>query len=321
MSNGEDIIKLSHELDSMPEYKLELKIKALDRSRYIFNQNYSQLRQLLLIEKDTEKAIKLWDVKNEYAHNAYRLEVTRLLHNFVASVKSLIDHSRTLYKDIYEKGNRFPDYPIEVKKRFAENPLAQFVEDLRDYCLHYQLPPIFSSMTYTRETQKMESTTRLDVTALEKSFKWSSLSKEYIEEQKNKIRLSSNKFNKDISINLLAIIEEYYSLVIDFHNWLLTHQRQIHSEEFNRLEAKKQELRQLLIPSEVGFALGEIERSKNPDEAFHRLLTPEERKQLELIPLNSIQHGDTLITMIRQQANISSELENRIKSAYQKYLI
>jgi hypothetical protein len=124
-----------------------------------------------------------------------------------------------------------------------------------------------------------------------------------------------------MSLNLLTIIEEYYSIVTDFHNWLLTRQKQIHSEEFGILEAKKQKLRELLVPSEVAFALSDIERSQNPDDAFNRLLSPEERKQLELMPLNSIQHVDTLITMIRQQANISSELENRVKNAYRKYLI
>jgi hypothetical protein len=133
-------------------------------------------------------------------------------------------------------------------------------------------------------------------------------------------KISLNEFLPQTGEVRLTVTEEYYSLVIEFHKWLLTRQGQIHSEEFKILGVKRQELRQLLIPSEVSFALGEIERIKNPDEAFYRLLLLEQREKLKLIPLKLNQHVNMLLGMIKQQAPISEELENKVKAAYQKYL-
>ncbi len=301
MTNGKDIVKLFHELDMMPEKQLEVKIRALDRSRYVFNQNYSQLRNLLLVEKDTEQALKLWDGKNQDAHDAYRLEATRLFHNFVVSVKSLIDHSRILYNDLYKENNKFPDYQKEITTRFIENPFAQFVEDLRDYSLHFKLPPIFSEITYKSDPPRMECGTRLDIRALENGFNWSSPAKKYLEEQKIKIK-SSSQIGDNMSLNLLVLIEEYYSIVVDFHKWLLTRQNEIHSEEFGRLGAKTQTLRELIIPEEIATALTDMKMSKNPDEAFYRLLNHEQRIQPNQIPIKSISHVEKLLEFIKQQA-------------------
>ena len=45
MTQGEDIIRLSHEIESMPEFALEQKLYTLDVSLYVFNKNYQELKQ------------------------------------------------------------------------------------------------------------------------------------------------------------------------------------------------------------------------------------------------------------------------------------
>jgi hypothetical protein len=324
MSRGEDIIKMQEELASMPEYQLERKLKSLEYSCYVFNQNYSELQKLLLIYKDLKKSLQLWDEKNRHAQEAFRLEVTRLLHNFVASVKSLVEHSRILHRDLYEKNNKFTDYQEEIKNRFAENPLAQFVEDLRDYCLHYKTPPIFSQMSFTKDPPppRLESSIRLDIEVLERYSNWCPLAKQYLDEQKNRIDTQIDKYygRKNRSIDVLDLVSQYFDLVIDFHKWLYTRQSQIHAYELSKLKDKRQELRELIVPDAVEGALTQIERTKkNPDEAFYPILTPKQREELKNIPLNSNQHVEKLITIIQTKAPIAEELQSKIRDIYQQF--
>jgi len=308
MEQGENIFKLQNELVSMPEYLLELKLLTLDVSLYVFQTNYTQLINLLNIYKDKQKALILWDENNRHIQDEFHLEVIRLLHNFVASVKSLIDHTRIMYQELYEGNKKFPEYQQEVNKLFANNPLAQFVEDLRDYSLHYKFLPISSKYIYVKDPPKDESSIVLDLKILLLYKTWSALSKNYLKEQRD-------------NINILDLISKYYGLTIGFHKWVRSKQLEIHSEEFKRLNEKKRQLADLLIPEEVIFALADFDTNKtNPDKSFWRILEPTQRDELSHIPLGSPEHADKLISLIENKANISSELKSKIKDFYKQFL-
>lgn len=184
-------------------------MRGIESSLYVFEHNYLQLKKLLDVYMDKEKALTLWS--NPGIQDSFHLEVMRLLHNYVASVKSLVDHTRMLYRQQYGEKNSFPEYVDEVNKRFAQNPLAQFIEDLREYCLHYKHLPIASSFNYVQEPPKEDFCIILDREALKKYSRWSSFSKAYLKMQK-----------KDI--NLTNLITQYYNLVIEFHKWIRSKQ-------------------------------------------------------------------------------------------------
>ena len=75
-------------------------------------------------------------------------EVTRLLQNFVAAVSALVEHSRRLHGRLcYKPSSKFPEYEEEVRQRFADAEVIQFVQGLRNYCLHYRTPGIGTTMT------------------------------------------------------------------------------------------------------------------------------------------------------------------------------
>lgn len=231
---GKQIIDLLSKLNSMPEYKLLLRIKSLDASLYVFQRNFEELKRLLLKHSDVKEAIRLRGVGKKPEMRASLYEITRLLHNFVTSAKSLIEHTRVIYREIYKRGEEFPEYQVEVDRRFANNPLAQFVEDLRDYCLHYELPTISSVLHFSRlpPTPIFESRIELKVEELTKYSKWSPLAKEYLSSQ-----------NKPV--NLLNVTDEYHALVKDFHNWFQLRQREIHSQEFVKVASIQRELKDL----------------------------------------------------------------------------
>jgi hypothetical protein len=257
MTDGKSIIDLHNELNAMPEYILENKLRTLELSLYVFNKNYFELNKLLNVYKDTQKALTLWEETNRHVQDAFHLEITRLFHNFVTSVKSLIAHTRIIYRDVYGENNKFPEYQQEVNKLFAQNPLAQFIEDVRDYCLHYSHLPIYSEMNYVVSPPKFESIIRLSVEIIKKYSNWSPLGKQYLETQKE-------------DTDVTALVAEYYNLATNFHKWMQSCQLQIHREEFAKLNKKKKELAELIVPDEIKYSLSTMEQYEvNPDKAFY----------------------------------------------------
>lgn len=233
ITSGKDIIALHNELVAMPEYELMLRIKTFQDSLKIFTGNYNELRKLLLFHADMPKALPLWDVVNRDKLHAFQREVTRLLHNFVASAMSLIDHSRVLYRELYEPKGRFPEYKEELERRFTKNPLASFVVCLRQYFQHYKAPIVFSEMRWSRESPTFDSKLKLNKVELEGFSSWKSPAKKFLAKQED-------------SIDLLNLVEEYYALVMDFYKWFGGRQEEIHSEEFERVDAKQRELAKLV---------------------------------------------------------------------------
>ena len=55
-------------------------------------------------------------------------EVTRKLHNFIASAKTYIDHTRAVIRDWYAGTDFLKEYNKEIEHRFVGNPLTGFIE-------------------------------------------------------------------------------------------------------------------------------------------------------------------------------------------------
>lgn len=233
MTKGKNMFDLRNELVAMPEYKLMLRIETFRLSLAILKGNYDELRKLLLFHADMPKALPLWDVENRDKLHAFQTEVTRLLHNFVASAMSLIDHSRVLYRELYEPKGRFPEYKEELERRLTRNPLASFVICLRQYFQHYKAPIVFSKMRWSRESPMFDSKLKLNKVELEGFSSWKSPARKFLAKQED-------------SIDLLNLVEEYYALVMEFYKWFGGRQEEIHSEEFERVDAKQRDLAKLV---------------------------------------------------------------------------
>ena len=235
---GKQIVNLYNKLTSMSEYKLLLRIRSLDSSLYVFEKNYQDLRTLLTLHSDVKEAIRLRKAGKKPEMRGFLYEITRLLQNFVASVKSLIDHTRIIYREIYKGGEEFPNYQAEVDRRFTKNPLAQFVEDLRDYCLHYESPPLYSLLHYSQTPPVFESGVKLNTGVLKKYSNWSPAAKQYIADQGD-------------SIDLLKVVDEYHASVTDFYRWVKSRQKEIHSQAFSNVAAIQKELENLITEEDL----------------------------------------------------------------------
>src|SRR5205085_2788540 len=106
---------------------------GVSASLSVFMGNAHDLLGLLhQAESDVELAIELiQNVRPDDVARRFQAEVQRRLHNYVASVKSLVDHTRRLM-DGYE-GH---DVRVEYERRKDElvaQPVAAFFNGLRNY--------------------------------------------------------------------------------------------------------------------------------------------------------------------------------------------
>jgi len=230
---GQKIVDLYEQLTSMPEYKVLEKIKALEMSKYVFQSNYAELKQLLTADVDVNKIRGMRETDRRLRMTAILFEITRLLHNFDASVRSSIEHTRILYRELNKKTGKMPEYEPEIERRFNNNPLVHFFKDLCDYCLRFQAPPVTSSLYWSQINAVYNTGVKLDTNELSKYSKWSPAGKKYLANQTN-------------PLDLLSVVDEYYALVMDFCNWFQSRQKEIYSAEIARVDAIQEEIESLL---------------------------------------------------------------------------
>lgn len=186
----------------------------------VFRRNFEEL-QILLSAAQSPTAIKhIWVFDKHNDLMTVLQEITRLVHNFVASAKTVVDHTRIIIHKAYDKTDFLEEYKVEVQKRFLNDPVAGFIEDLRNYCLHYSLPltsaNFVAKRTDVNEPFTAEQTITLRKSQLERWKKWTEKGKPYLAKM-------------DENIPVQPLIEQYYAQVRDFHIWIRTKMEEIHA--------------------------------------------------------------------------------------------
>lgn len=214
-------------LQNTEGWKISKKIEHLGISAYIFKTNHDELIQRIEYFKSPE-AMLLWDVRNNAQMEQFLKEVTRLLHNFVASAKTLVEHTRIIARGMYESTEFWKEYESQIAQQFTSNPLVQFVHELRNYILHRDLPVTFASLT-----PKHESLLKISIQTLREWDGWRVVSRQYM-----------NTASEDEKIE--DIVRAYTNTIINFHDWFNDRQLELHKEAFKEAN----ELRQRLVNSQ-----------------------------------------------------------------------
>lgn len=232
---------MQSQLYSSKEYEKISKIKVFNHTLNIFVDNYKEFRSFLYSIISNPNSIKLFG--NHYSDELGKVqqENIRLLHNFVASAFTLIDHTRNHYRELYEIDDQMPDYQEKVDTRFKNNPLARFIVGLRQYVQHYKSPGLSAQLKWDR-TEGMRTIISINKKDISE-FKWDSKAKEYLN-------------NCEESIDMLQLIDEYYKIVIDFYTWFREKQNKIHEGDFKIFEEKQKDYFGKVIP----YILDTLER-------------------------------------------------------------
>jgi hypothetical protein len=304
MNYGINFIELVRELEVMPEHQRLQKIKHFGVSLHIFQHNYYELIQHLNFHNTPKLSLKLMGQDNRHLLHAYQIEITRFLHNYIASSLSLIDHTRNHYRELYGKNELFPDYQIEIDKRFVNFPLSVFVKDLRQFFQHFQMPGLSSKLKYTRGASDFIMSINLTLDDLNKFSGWKAKSKEYLA-----------SFEKEI--DLKKLIEEYHKHVSDFYNWFIKRQNEIHAEDIQKVEAHKKKIRD----NEMGRFFTElIKQPKSIDEIEKELSKLYREDDLAEIKdsKSSDDRFEKITELLKGERDFNKETRDVIERIYKK---
>jgi hypothetical protein len=213
VAGDHEIGSLPHPKTSFEDRELTLKIRQLGYTRYVFVQNHRDLTAALAYLLDPINTAKL--LPDHERLEMYHVEVIRLLHNYLASAKTLIDHTRILARDLYEVTTFWEEYEARVTRTFADSRLANFVQRLRNYMLHKELP--FTSATMLLATgADFDCYVNLDLARLRAWDGWNAKAREYLDV------LPGDQVRLD------QLVGDYTALVGEFHDWLEVRQKQLH---------------------------------------------------------------------------------------------
>ncbi|MCA4157729.1 hypothetical protein [Priestia megaterium] len=227
-SIGLKMRKLQEQMNSTEGWRITNKIRIFSVSVYTFQKNNEEIEKLLnLYETNTDMVIRIMSVDNRKEFEYFLQEVTRLLHNYLAAAKTLIDHTRKLFQDEYKGTDFEEEYNNKIKELFINSSVSKFIQDLRNYSLHRTLPITGANLSFNRESG-MSHSVHLAKESLIGWEKWTKKASEYLNNQGDKI-------------SLLQLIKEYTEIVIGFQKWFQEKQYEIHSDSLKELEKLQEE--------------------------------------------------------------------------------
>ena len=302
MNHGQTILSLWNELNAMPEQQTLERIAHFGISLDIFNGNHNELVHHLTIHNNSQVSLKLMGIDQQYLLHAYQKEITRYLHNYIASALSLTDHARNHYRELYSDTNLFPDYQDEINKRFANNQLAVFIKDLRQYFQHYQIPGVSSRLAYTKDAPDFVITLLLPTKEMAKFSGWNSLSKKFLAQQAD-------------DIDLLALINDYHQLIEDFYHWFIKRQMEIHKDDIKKVNEHKNKIRGMEISN---FFMQFIRQPKTLEQFEKEVfrLFPDEKLEDIKKSVTTADRVEKILQLLNQVNKIDKETENKIRTSF-----
>ena len=285
MSEYIDIEILKKKINSSSGYQITQEMNSLNDSVRVLNANYVEIKNHLQnFQKDYKK------INGNSLHP--NLETKRLIHNYLASSISLVDHTRIHIKLIH-KEKEFSDYQPMIEKTFIKNPLCVFIKDFRQYLQHYRLPEI-SFQAYAFNI-KLKWSIIISTSELEKFSGWKKESKVFIK-------------NKNPRLDLLDVAENYQNVVNDFYNWLTKTQKEIFSEEIKKFEQLKIEMKNLKISYLTSNLILNIYKSFYAfEKELYLILSKEEKANIK----NLIQVDE--INKIIEILNLDNVIKNVVR--------
>jgi hypothetical protein len=224
----------------------------------IFQRNAEELIAAAQNVRDPEHGLELMAVANKEAGEQAHREINRFIHNFVASAKSLVEHTRNFIKEHYSGTILQHAYNARVKADFSSAPIAQFVEDLRDYMLHKGLPNsgFFFEFDSAAATDFITGVRYRTDMLLEWS-RWSPPAKIYIK--------AAGEY-----LHIHIFVESYLEKVLQFHAWLEIELQQHHREDLAQLQVMKEDYARLSGKNHLVKISPEPQKSESISSISHK---------------------------------------------------
>ena len=212
------------------EMEVYRNLNALQSSFQVFNMNFCELMKWLEPLKDSRESLCIYNHNEMENIDSLIAETKRLLHNFLASAKSLVDHTRVIVNRLYADHEFRNEYQSKLDQDLAKNPVQKFVQNLRNYTQHYTLPILALQITFSED---LNFNIKMDVEILKQWDGWGT-SRAYLEAIGN-------------NFCIVTLANEYFVLIQGFYSWLIQRQQELHQADFENLRQMEEELRNIVM--------------------------------------------------------------------------
>jgi hypothetical protein len=225
MPRGDSMEEIIRRIEGSEATKVRRAMMPVEITHEIFRGNLNELVKALESYEDPEYRGHLWlgdeQLGSMTTLDRYMTEVFRLLHNFVASVMTLVEHTRATMRKLYEGQVFLAEYEARVSQEFDASELAHFVQDLRDYFTHRGLLPM-KARGGAILLGPMEMATWKG---------WSASGRAYLDQLPQ-------------WIPYLDFVRPYGQLVEGLYEWVKDRQQAIHRDAFEELSTLQARLRE-----------------------------------------------------------------------------
>ena len=145
--------ELIDEYIASPACALFKRLKVHELGHRIFLTNFDEWQRSIDTKCPNDPMALIQMMQDRSWVEPYLVEVTRTLHNFVASALTLVDTTRVVYDELYAPKNTLIEYQDEIDSRFIKDGNAQFIKGLRQFCQHYRLPLVMARVGLNLQPQ------------------------------------------------------------------------------------------------------------------------------------------------------------------------
>jgi hypothetical protein len=222
---GGKLREIDREIEASEGYWMRARMNLLEKSYFIFDTNYLNLRHVLDEFEQPSVFLKLWEERTRDRFDLFIDDVIRLFHNYLAGALTLLDHMDTLRDALYGETAFSEEYQARREERIERPALPRFMEDLLVYMLHQGLPFALAELNFGRMGSGVEvdSAIRLDVDKLKEWEHWSEKGREHLGVLSGKTKLHD-------------LAKEYADTVAGFYQWFVLRQSELHRDSLEQLE-------------------------------------------------------------------------------------
>lgn len=207
--------QLLRDVESSEGRRIETARRPIRSSLWTFDKNYGELRAKVDEFIDPEGAIAL--LSDRATRDAYLLDVSRLWHNYLASVTSLISSTRWMINDLYLEQEFHDEYDERKRTEFVEDGLTQFVIVVKNLGSHVQPHLPFGKIHLNPSGHDcFVYMSKEELTDAHWHDRANNVAKAFAEEQPDEIRIGE-------------IASAYHAKVMAFYRWLDQRQDALHT--------------------------------------------------------------------------------------------
>lgn len=221
LSLKDKLDKIQKKINQHPGYKASVQWtnhKRFYNGVHVKNRNafYEHIHAPL---NDDNLSIELiQNVRLPFIREKYINELFRLIHNYLTSSFTLVGHSRRL-KDSYKATAFYTQYNEKIAV-FNKSAIHHFIQDLRNYFVHYGVPSLGWNISLKQQSNNFEL--NIDKESLLEWNGWTSVTRKYLT-------------NSDATINLIKVIEEHEKMIDELYKWLYQNFKDLHYKDIEKV--------------------------------------------------------------------------------------